>query len=89
MNIEIENMAPGLPCELETFKINDIEADIEDFGETERSGSCMNSTCSQIFRFKLPTEEVLKKYGINLKDYSEICDRLKDELHVSRCGMCS
>lgn len=89
MNIEIENMAPGLPCELETFKINDIEADIEDFGETERSGSCMNSTCSQTFRFKLPTEEVLKKYSINLKDYSEICDRLEDELYVPGCGMCS
>ena len=89
MNIEIENMAPGLPCELKIFKINGIEAEIEDFGETERSGSCMNSTCSQTFRFKLPTEEVLKKYSISLKDYSEICDRLEDELYIPGCGMCS
>lgn len=89
MNIEIKTMRPGLPCKLEIFKINGIEADIEDFGETERSGNCMNYTCSKTFNFKLPTEEVLKKYSINLKEYSEICDRLEDELHVSRCGMCS
>lgn len=89
MNIEIKTMKPGLPCELEIFKINDIEADIEDFGETERSGNCMDYTCSQTFNPKFPTEEVLEKYGINLKDYSEICDRLKDELHVPRCGTCS
>ena len=89
MNIEIKTMRPGLPCELETFKINGIEAEIEDFGETERSGSCMNSTCSQTFKFKLPTEEVLERYHINLKEYSEICDRLEDELYIPGCGMCS
>ena len=89
MELTIKSFGSGLPCELEIFKINDIEADIEDFGETERSGSCMNSTCSQTFRFKLPTEEVLKKYSINLKEYSEICDRLEDELYVPGCGMCS
>lgn len=89
MNIEIKTMKPGLPCELEIFKINGIEAEIKDFGEIERSGNCMNYTCSQTFNPKFPTEEVLEKYGINLKDYSDIYDRLEDELHVFGCGMCS
>lgn len=89
MDLIIKSFGSGLPCELETFKINGIEADVKDFGEIERSGDCMNYTCSHTFKFKLPTEKVLKKYSINLREYSEICDRLEDELHVSRCGMCS
>ena len=90
MELTIKSFGSGLPCELEIFKINGIEADIEDFGETERSGNCMDYTCSQTFRFKLPTSnKVLEKYGITLEEYSAICDKLGDTLCVRNCGMCS
>ena len=89
MNIEIKTMKPGLPCCLEVFKINEINADVEDFGELEREGNCFKNSCTQTFKYKLPTDEVIKKYKITLREYNDICDRLEDELYVSGCGMCS
>lgn len=89
MDFIIKSMVPGLPCGLEIFKINNKEADIEDFGEIERWGSCLNYTCSQTFKYKLPTDEVLKKYSITLGEYSTVCDELEDLLEVTNCGMCS
>jgi hypothetical protein len=37
---------------------------------------------------KMPTDEVLEKYSINLKEYAEICDKLRWELAVGECGWC-
>lgn len=89
MNFIMKSMGTGLPCGLEIFEINNKEADIEDFGEIERWGSCMNYTCSQTFKYKLPTDKVLEKYGITLEEYSIVCNELENLLEVTNCGMCS
>lgn len=89
MNLEITEMGPNLPCSLEIFRINGIDADVDDFGERIRGGDCFENTCSQKFEHKLPTDEVLAKYGITLSEYSEVCEELSDKLRVIGCGMCS
>ena len=78
-----------LPCSLSKFEINGIRADVEDFGETNVSGDCMEGTCHSWFTPKLPVYEVLHKYGINLDGYSKICEDLEDKLYVGGCGWCS
>lgn len=89
MKLIIKSYGSCLPCELEEFKVNGIDADIEDFGSIEREGSCFKYNCSQTFNYKLPTDEVINKYGITLADYSDICDELSEKLRVFGCGMCS
>lgn len=90
MTLEIRHLR-NLPCELEIFKINGIDADQEDFGEgSSNLGNVFSNGCSHKFiPYKRPTEAVLSKYGITEDEYSEICDKLEDELYVSACGLCS
>ena len=78
-----------LPCSTEKFTVKGMYANVEDFGETDCGGSCMNNTCRQEFTPKLPTDEVLEKYNINLDEYQEICSALEEELFVCGCGWCS
>ena len=77
-------------CSLDFFKINDIEADYDDFGDKEdlspwgaEDFACGNMT----FTPKEPTEEILNKYGINKEEYCEVCDKL-DCLSFGKCGWC-
>lgn len=90
MTLEIRRLR-NLPCELEIFKINGIDADQEDFGEgSSNLGDVFSNSCSHKFiPYKRPTEAVLRKYGITESEYAEICDRLEEELYVSGCGLCS
>lgn len=78
-----------LPCALEVFKVNGVDADTEDFGDSDGYGNCMNNTCTNKFIPKLPEDSVLKKYNINLGEYKEICESLEEELFVCGCGWCS
>ena len=79
----------ALPCALEVFKINGQDADLEDFGSTCTCGDCMLSECCSDFEKIKPTNEVLQKYGISGSQFYQICDELKEELHVAYCGWCS
>lgn len=78
-----------LPCSLEVFKINGIEALEEDFGEKDIYGSCFKSNCCCEFKPKPPTSEILSRYGICVEEYAEICEELIDALSVIHCGWCS
>ena len=89
MIVEIKKYR-ALPCELETFIINRINANIEDFGSVVfNGGSCMDYACGCHFKKDLPTQEVLDKYNITLKDYAEVCEKLEKNLCVCNCGWCS
>ena len=79
-----------LPCQTETFTINGINADQDDFGEgydtlPERSRwSCGNW---QFFP-KPHTQEILDKYKITKEEYDKICALLIEELYVGPCMYC-
>lgn len=79
----------ALPCECHTFMINDICASQSDFGECEdlspvtaEEYGCGNRQ----FVPRMPTKEVLKKYNIDVDEYSDICTALKAALDVGKCG---
>lgn len=82
----------SLPCACETFTINGIDADKSDFGSTvdmDEENAEEYACGDRQFVPQMPTDEVLEKYGINLKEYAEICDELKSALAVGSCGWCS
>ena len=81
----------ALPCSCETFTINGIDADTSDFGSTfdmDSENAEQYGCGDRQFVPQMPTDEVLKKYKINLKEYAEICDKLQDVLAVGSCGWC-
>jgi hypothetical protein len=89
LNIVIERGSRFLPCSLSSFIINNIDADIDDFGDTDQDAQREPYTCdNRRFIPKLPTQPILDKYKIDLSDYSEICDKLEGALYISHCGMC-
>ena len=80
------------PCGLSKFLINEMEADKDDFGNMsdESPEDAPQYGCgNKMFMAKMPTQEVLDKYRISLNEYSEVCDKLSDELHVGRCSWCA
>ena len=81
----------SLPCSCEIFTINGMGADVDDFGSTVDmdSENAEQYACGdRQFIPKMPTDEVLKKYFINLKEYAEVCDKLQNMLAVGVCGLC-
>lgn len=78
-------------CSHETFAINGIAADSDDFGN---KGDCAPELaepygCGDMqFTRRLATDSVLLKYNINLSEYDEICQRLEDGLSFGMCGWC-
>lgn len=77
-------------CELEVFTINGIKADYDDFGD-KRDVSRYDAEeygCGNMqFRPKPATQEILDRYGINITEYNEVCDKL-DCLSFGSCGWC-
>jgi len=81
----------SLPCSCEVFTINGIDADENDFGSTHDMDpdSAEEYGCGdRQFVPDMPTDEVLKKYSITLKEYKEICCELQNCLNVGSCGWC-
>ena len=77
-------------CELEVFKINGQNADLDDFGRSGWKGNCMEGTCHHEFCPNIkPSNDVLNKYNITESQYYQICDNLVDKLYVGNCGWCS
>ena len=79
-------------CSCEEFSINGVKADSDDFGdqndedpEEEEYSGCGNMR----FRAKLPTQEILDKYKINVDEYKKIAEELEDKLSFGNCGWCA
>lgn len=85
----------GLPCELMTFTINGMKADIDDFGcsfdsdwenaEPYCCGCHIFERCKTAQQMQLAME----KYDLTAKEYDDICEQLEDVLYVGSCGWCS
>ncbi len=82
-------------CGLKTFKINDMNADTDDFGyledlspETAPEYGCGNR------QFILDDDyekslQVQNKYNLTHDEYEYICDELVDKLSIGCCSCCS
>ena len=79
-------------CATQTFVINGVRADHEDFGvkedvaEDEAEPYCCGN---MLFVGKKPTAKVLKKYSITKSEYSEVRKKLEEVLSFGPCGLCS
>lgn len=79
-------------CATDKFVINGIEANSEDFGyQSDKSPETAEAYCcgNMVFTRKEPTAEILQKYNITEKEYSDICYELEDKLSFGSCGCCS
>lgn len=82
----------ALPCELEMFEIKGKKASEEDFGngydacpeEAEEYGcGCWR------FRADLAkAPQAMKKYGLTVEEFTEVCEMLENALWVGECGWC-
>lgn len=79
-------------CSASEFTVKGKEADQMDFGEggdldpenAEEYG-CGNWH----FSVRLPTQDVLDKYGITVDEYNTISSALEENLSFGRCSYCS
>ena len=82
----------GALCNLETFTINNVEADEDDFVEKwdTDTDNAQEYGCGSMQAFVLPvTENVLKKYGIMESVYIEIAEDVAEALSFGACGWCT
>ena len=80
-----------LPCELEVFTINGINADRDDFGYLDSyCGEYECYTCSgRIFVIdENKQEKATLKYHLTETEYEIICSELKNECYIDKCGYC-
>ena len=78
-------------CSMERFVINGIHADESDFGEKydRDSENAVDYGCGDMQFTRVDAKpEVLAKYGIDEKEYSEVCDVLESDLSFGFCGWC-
>ena len=92
MNAKVKiQQAEYAPCSLSKFYINQIEADLSDFGEGSDEGTPPYQYWCGDYRFRADRSEkpgILAKYYIDYQDYLEICDRLEETLSFGACGCC-
>ena len=77
-------------CELKEFKINDISADYNNFGTKEDidEDNTEDYCCGDMRFIPKPAEQcVLKKYHINVEEYTKVCEILEC-LSFGKCDMC-
>ena len=78
-------------CKLEIFTINDIKADIADFGKikdldpknTHEYGCGKTQFIPRDF-----TWDILNKYNITDKEYYKVCEVLKETISFDGCTEC-
>jgi hypothetical protein len=79
----------ALPCELELFKVKGKDAKQEEFvicsSESDDNYGCSSHTAHA----KMPTEEILQKYNLSLKEYGTVATAVAVELTFGGCGWCS
>jgi hypothetical protein len=91
-------------CSTSIFRINDIEADIEDFGERidigvdsfyydddSDYGHYGHYVCCKNMSFELkdPIPKVLEKYKITKENFEEIAFILRENLSFGECSLCN
>jgi len=89
MKLKIE--VYGALCELSEFKINGKNAEHCEFGDKYDADpeNAEDYGCGNMVFERNPVDpDVLKRYGITPKEYSEVCDKLEDLLSFGRCGWC-
>lgn len=80
-----------LPCELEVFTINGINADRDDFGFLDGyCGEYEDYSCSnRVFVIdESKKEETMLKYHLTEVEYDMVCSELKNECYIDKCGYC-
>lgn len=76
-------------CHTETFLINGVKADEDDFGEIIDREPIYDYGCGDSHFTPMPSKpEVLEKYKINADEYKQICDELEEKLSFGSCGWC-
>lgn len=85
----------SLPCALELFKINGIDADMDDFGESGDSDPYnAPDYCCGCWKFKKhgdikEIKAAMEKYSLTWEEFYEIGDLLEETLYVGECSWCS
>ena len=79
-------------CELEKFEINNIKANIDDFGinrDVEPKKAPDYGCGNKKFIPNIPpAQKVLDKYKISANEYIEVCEKLDQELSFGNCSLC-
>lgn len=83
----------ALPCQTEVFKINGINASIEDFGDNSDNDpenaevyGCGYHKFTGNIEVK---SEILEKYKITKEEYFEVINKLENVLDVGPCYWCT
>lgn len=83
----------SLPCAAEVFTIDGKDAWDGDFGHSEdmdpMAAPDYGCGLSEFIPETRPADGVLEKYQIDVDTYNEICELLREELHVGCCAWCS
>lgn len=91
MNVEIEPYS-ALPCELKVFKINGIDASMDDFGDSrdtarEHAADYMCG-CHEFIPLDEHMKDAMFRYQITEEEFRQIQEELVDVLYVGSCGCC-
>ena len=89
--MQIEFKVFGALCAMETFIVNGVQADEDDFGskQDESPETAEDYACGDMrFTRKPSTPDVLSKYSITEKEYADVCEKLEDGLSFGCCGLC-
>jgi hypothetical protein len=89
--MKLEHEVYSALCSMRKLVINGIHAVESDFGEKydRDSENAEDYACGDMQFTRVDAKpEVLAKYGINEKEYSEVCDVLESDLSFGSCGRC-
>lgn len=78
-------------CETKMFRVNGIKATYKDFGEKYDAAPDklkLHFCGNMVFRSKAPTQQVLEKYAIKVREYNAICEHLKACVSFGTCKLC-
>lgn len=78
-------------CAMRVFRINGIDADYCDFGESgdDAPEDAEEYGCGdRRFHVSPATEDVLSRYNITKEEYDTIATKLAKALSFGKCGLC-
>lgn len=88
----------ALPCEAQSFTLNGMKADKDDFGEQDAGDfdyeyeayddECYSCADNHFVPHEDVEQEVLGKYNITEDQYREVQRYLEEKFHVGHCGWC-
>lgn len=85
-------MRGNLCSSFRVFTINDIKANVDDFGVSKdwKPENAPDYGCGHraFHAFNYLDKKVLDKYHINESEWQLICNMLEDELYIGCCNYC-